>query len=79
MTDLWAIATEVIGQRLEREAETLLRDLQRIEPQLDRRAGRDVKARVSSMRGFLQMMVGMIEGVRRGELPEPRALSKARV
>ena len=76
VTDLWAIATEVIGQRLEREAEMLLRDLERIETQLDKRAARDVKARLSSMRGFLRVMVGMIEGVRRGEQPEMGAFSK---
>ena len=76
VTDLWAIATEVIGRRLEREAETLLRDLERIEPQLDKDASSDVKARLSSMHGFLQVMVGMIEGVRRGEMPEMGTLSK---
>lgn len=76
VTDLWAIAREVIGQRLEREAETLMRDLERIEPQLDKRAGRDVKARVLNMRSFLQVMISMTEGVRRGELPEVGALSK---
>ncbi len=75
VTDLWAIASEVIGQRLEREAETLLRDIQRIEPQLDKGVAREVKARMSSMSTFLQLMVGMIEGVRRGDLPGPAALS----
>ena len=76
VTDLWAIATEVIGQRLERESETLLRDIERIEPQLDEGTASDVKARLSSMRGFLQLMIGMIEGVRRGEMPEMGTVSK---
>lgn len=75
VTDLWSIATQVIGRRLEREAETLLRDLERIKPQLsaDKSASREAKGRLATMHTFMQGSLRMIEGVRRGELPMPES------
>ena len=70
VTDLWAIATEVIGRRLEHEAQTLLHALQSVEPELqsDSGAGDLVKTRLATMRVFLQMVIGVVQGFRRGEV-----------
>ena len=70
VTDLWAIATEVVGRRLEREAQTLLHSLQSLEPELasDPDAGDLVKTRLATMRAFLQIVIGVVEGFRRGEV-----------
>ena len=78
VTDLWAIATEVIGRRLEQEAQTLLHALQSLEPELASGpgAGDLVKTRLATMRIFLQTATALIGGFRRGEALEPEALRK---
>ncbi len=78
VTDLWAIATQVIARRLEREAQALLSALEVAEPDLlaDPSAGDVLKTRISSMRIFIQMVTVMLEGFRRGEALLPESLRK---
>ncbi len=77
-TDLWMIATAVVGRRIEDEARSLLTTLEGAGGNLsgDRAAGDVQRARVSSMRVFLQMAIAMIEGFRRGEIMNTQALQK---
>ena len=79
VTDLWAIATEVIGRRLEQEARALLGALEGAEPQLAAEvdASDPLKARVAAMRVFLQTAIALLEGFRRGEVLAVEALRKA--
>lgn len=69
VTDLWSIATEVIGRRLEHDVKALLSVIEGVEPQMKAQKGASdaVEARVLAMRVFLQMTVSMLEGFRRGE------------
>jgi len=78
VTDLWAIATQVIARRLGEEAQALLRALEGAEPELvsESDAADLVRARVTSMRLFLQMAVALLEGFRRGEVMSPEGLRK---
>ena len=79
ITDLWAIATQVIARRLEQEAQALSSALEAAEPELqaDPGAGDELKMRIVSMRLFLQMATAMLDGFRRGETLEPESLRKA--
>lgn len=79
VTDLWAIATEVIGRRLEHEAQTLLHTVEEIEPGLraETEVSELVKTRLATMRGFLQAVIGLVEAFRRGEMLQPEMLRKA--
>ncbi len=81
VTDLWAIATEVIGRRLQQEAQALLRALEGVEGEMatDGAAGDAVKARLAGMRIFLQTTVALLEGFRRGESLSSEALQKAAI
>lgn len=67
-TDLWTIATELIGRRLEQEARSLLREVQQTEPALasNPETSDAVKARLVAMRTFLQLAIGMVESIRKG-------------
>ena len=78
ITDLWAIATQVIGRRLQQEAQALLGALEAARPDLsaDSDAGDVLKMRIDSMQLFLQMAVTMIDGFRQGESLEPESLRK---
>jgi DNA-binding transcriptional regulator GbsR (MarR family) len=78
VTDLWAIATQVIGRRLQQEAQALLRALEGAERQLtpEVEAGDLLKARVVSMRLFLETTIALLEGFRRGEALESEPLRK---
>ena len=78
VTDLWTIATEVIGQRLEQETRALLLALEEVEPDLASEPGVSdlLKTRVMTMRLFLQTATALIGGFRRGEALEPEALRK---
>ncbi|MEX0682744.1 MAG: hypothetical protein WD904_12655 [Dehalococcoidia bacterium] len=79
VTDLWAIATQVIARRLEQEAQALSSALEAAEPELlaDPHAGDVLKARITSMKLFLQMTTVMLDGFRRGETLETESLRKA--
>jgi len=76
VTDLWSIAAEVIGRRLEQEARALLATVSSVERELPEEAGDLVKGRVASMRLFLELAAGMIEGFRRGDVMSPTELRK---
>jgi DNA-binding transcriptional regulator GbsR (MarR family) len=76
VTDLWAIAAEVIGRRLEQEARSLLSAFSGSEKELPAEAGDLVKGRVRSMRLFLELVAAGIEGFRRGEVMNPEVLRK---
>jgi DNA-binding transcriptional regulator GbsR (MarR family) len=76
-TDLWPIATELIGRRLEQEARTFLRALEEVERDIKPKTGDAVVARVASMRVFMQLAIGMVEGFRRGDVLKSEALRKA--
>ena len=76
VTDLWSIAAEVIGRRLEQEARSLLAAVSETEKDLPDAAGDLVKARVRSMRLFLELVAAGIEGFRRGEVMSPEGLRK---
>ena len=78
VTDLWTIAKQVIARRLEQEARTLLLALEAVQPEMAGEMGTSdlLKARIDSMRLFLQMTVGLVEGFRRGETMSPESLRK---
>ena len=78
VTDLWAIAAQVIGRRLEQEAQALLRALEGVEAKLsaDGAAGDLLKVRLGGMRVFLQTTVALLQGFRRGESFSPEVLQK---
>jgi HTH-type transcriptional regulator, glycine betaine synthesis regulator len=76
VTDLWTIAAEVIGRRLEQEARSLLAAVSEAERELPDAAGDLVKGRVMSMRLFLELVAVGIEGFRRGEVMSPDGLRK---
>src|SRR5881409_2081575 len=57
VTNLWSIAAQVIGRRLEQEARSLLGAVCEAEQGLPSEAGDLVKSRVMSMRVFLEMTV----------------------
>lgn len=78
VTDLWSIATQVIGRRLQQEAQTLLRAVEIVEPELasETDAVDLVRTRVTSMRLFLQMVIALLEGFRQGEVMSPEGLRK---
>jgi DNA-binding transcriptional regulator GbsR (MarR family) len=76
VTDLWSIATEVIGRRLEQEARSLLTAIGAAERELQDDPGDLVRTRVTSMRLFLEVAVGFIQGFRRGEVMSPDGLRK---
>ncbi len=76
VTDLWSIAAEVIGRRLEQEARSLLGAVSEAERVLPVEAGDLVKSRMISMRVFLELTVRMIEGFRKGEVMSPEGLRK---
>src|SRR2546425_12119981 len=71
VTDLWAIAAEVIGRRLEQEARSLLAAVSETEKELPDAAGDLVRGRLMSMRLFLELVAVGIEGFRRGEGRSP--------
>src|SRR3989454_8648471 len=75
-TDLWSIAAEVIGRRLEQEARSLLAAVSETEKELPDAAGDLVRGRLMSMRLFLELVAAGIEGFRRGEVMSPDALRK---
>lgn len=77
VTDLWPIATELIGRRLEQEARTLLRALAEVERDAASGAGDAVRVRIAAMRVFMQLASEMIESFRRGEVLKSEALRKA--
>jgi DNA-binding transcriptional regulator GbsR (MarR family) len=79
VTDLWAIATQVIARRLEQEAQALSSALEAAEPELlaDPYAGDVLKTRIASMKLFLQITTAMLDGFRRGETLETALLRKA--
>src|SRR6266571_2195893 len=56
VTDLWSIAAEVIGRRLEQEARSLLAAVSETERELPDATEDLVKARVRSMRLFLELV-----------------------
>jgi DNA-binding transcriptional regulator GbsR (MarR family) len=76
VTDLWSIAAEVIGRRLEQEARSLLAAVSETEKELPDSAGDLVEGRVASMRLFLELAAAGIEGFRRGEVMSPEGLRK---
>jgi DNA-binding transcriptional regulator GbsR (MarR family) len=76
VTDLWSIAAEVIGRRLEQEARSLLGAVSAAERELPAEAGDLVRSRIISMRVFLELTATMIEGFRRGEVMSPEGLRK---
>ena len=76
VTDLWSIAAEVIGRRLEQEARSLLAAVSETERELPDATEDLVKARVRSMRLFLELVAAGIEGFRRGEVMSPEGLRK---
>ena len=78
VTDLWTIAKQVIARRLEEEARTLLLALEAAQPEMAAEMGTSdvLKARIDSMRLFLQMTVGLVESFRRGETMSPDSLRK---
>ncbi|MGH2585510.1 MAG: GbsR/MarR family transcriptional regulator [Dehalococcoidia bacterium] len=78
-TDLWTIATEVIGRRLEREVRTLLSVLDAVQPVMAASSGASslIQERVTTMRVFLQMAMALLEGFRRGETMRPDMLRRA--
>lgn len=78
VTDLWVIASQVIARRLGQEAQALLSALELAEPELqaDQSAPEAAKARIMSMRLFLQMVTAMLDGFQRGETMEPESLRK---
>jgi DNA-binding transcriptional regulator GbsR (MarR family) len=76
VTDLWAIAAEVIGRRLEQETRSLLTAVSGAERELPPDAGDLVRSRIVSMRAFLELTAAGIEGFRRGEVMSPAALRK---
>ncbi len=76
VTDLWSIAAEVIGRRLEHEARSLLAAVSETERELPEDAGDLVKRRVVSMRLFLELAAAGIEGFRRGDVMSPTELRK---
>ena len=71
-TDLWSIATAVVGHRIEDEARSLLTALEGADPNLDKERA----ARINSMRIFLQMAISMVGAFRRGEIMNTQALQK---
>jgi DNA-binding transcriptional regulator GbsR (MarR family) len=71
-TDLWSIATAVVGRRIEDEARSLLTALEGDDGIL----GAERTARINSMRVFLQMAISMVEAFRRGEIMNTQALQK---
>lgn len=71
-TDLWSIATAVVGRRIEDEARSLLTALEGDDGNL----GGERAARINSMRVFLQMAISMVEAFRRGEIMNTQALQK---
>src|SRR6266540_7484565 len=76
VTDLWSIAAEVIGRRLEQEARSLLAAVSETEKELPEAAGDLVRGRLMSMRLFLELVAAGIEGFRRGEIMNPTELRK---
>lgn len=76
-TDLWPVATELIGRRLEQEARTFLRALEEVERDIKPKTGDVVVARLASMRVFMQLAIGMVEAFRRGDMLKSEALKKA--
>jgi hypothetical protein len=68
----------VIGRRLQQEAQTLLRAVEVVEPELaaETDAVDLVRTRVTSMRLFLQMVIALLEGFRQGEVMSPEGLRK---
>ena len=76
VTDLWAIAAQVIGRRLEQEARSLLNAVSDTQRELPDTAEDLVKGRVASLRLFLELSVAMIEGFRRGDVVSPAELRK---
>src|SRR3989454_8518175 len=76
VTDLWSIAAEVIGRRLEQEARSLLAAVSETEKELPDAAGDLVRGRLMSMRRFLEVVGAWIGGFRRGEVMSPDALRK---
>jgi DNA-binding transcriptional regulator GbsR (MarR family) len=78
VTDLWAIATQVIGRRLQQEAQALMGALEGAEPGMaaEAEASDVLKSRVVAMRVFLQTTVALLEGFRRGEALSPEPLRK---
>lgn len=78
VTDLWPIATEVIGRRMENEMHTLLRALDDVERELASAPGpgEPVRTRLATLRVFLQMAAGLLEGFRRGEAVNAEDLRK---
>ncbi|MDZ4279065.1 MAG: MarR family transcriptional regulator [Dehalococcoidia bacterium] len=77
VTDLWPIATELIGRRLEQEARTLLNTLQALDRAPKGRVDADLKSRVAALQAVLQMSVAMVEAFRRGQPLSPDMLRKA--
>ncbi len=78
VTDLWTIAKQVIARRLEQEARTLLLALEAVRPEMaaEMETSDVLKARIDSMRLFLEMAVGLVESFRRGETMSPESLRK---
>jgi DNA-binding transcriptional regulator GbsR (MarR family) len=74
-TDLWQIATEVIGRRLEQETRTLLRSIEGIE--LEDKPDPVIQARMTSLRVFMQLAISMLEAFRRGDMLKAEALKEA--
>jgi len=79
VTDLWAVATQIISRRLEQEAQALLRAVEGAEREMstDGAGGDLLKVRLSAMAVFLRTTVALLEGFRRGESLSPDLLKKA--
>jgi DNA-binding transcriptional regulator GbsR (MarR family) len=75
--NLWQIASEVIGRRLEQETRTLLRAIEEAEGDAPPGADPVIRARMASMRLFLQAAISMIEAFRRGEALKSETLRAA--
>lgn len=78
VTDLWAIATEIIGRRVQQEAQALLRALDGAEQEFtaEGAAGDLLKTRVTSMRVFIQTTIALLEGFRKGDTMSSEVLRK---
>jgi len=76
VTDLWSIAAEVIGRRLEQETRSLLAAVSETEKGIPEDAGDLIRGRVASMRLFFELTVAGIEGFRRGDAMSPTELRK---
>src|SRR2546427_3508809 len=76
VTDLWSIAAEVIGRRLEQEARSLLAAVSETEKELPDAAGDLGKGRGRWMRLFRELVAVGIEGFRRGAVMSPAELRK---